>query len=173
MSASGPVWRPAGHDAELGAISRFITAETHLLDERRFEEWMALFTDDGYYWAPTNPAQPDALTHVSLFFDDMPTMQTRIARLRHPKIHMQIPHSRTVHIVGNVQVESQNEAGVIFVKCNFIMLEYRPTRPQNVWGGRYDYQLMRGDLAGTYRIAAKKATLVNSDDQFPSLALWF
>jgi len=173
MSASGTERRSEKCIADLDAITRFINAENHLLDERRFEEWMDLFTEDGYYWAPIDPQQADHLTHVSLFFDDKATMKTRIARLRHPKIHMQIPHSRTVRVVSNIQIDSGGAAGVLAVKCNFILLEYRPSRPQNVWGGRYDYQLVRGEDNDTYRIAVKKATLVNSDDQFPSLALWF
>ena len=31
----------------------FLYREARLLDERRYDEWLALFTEDGLYWAPT------------------------------------------------------------------------------------------------------------------------
>lgn len=151
-------------------VSDFVVAELAMLDDRLFEEWMGLFTEEGYYWAPVAQDQKDPFSYVSLFYDTVPTMRTRIGRLRHPRIFMQIPHSRTVHMASNFQVTAHNEEEVV-ARCNFTLLEYRPSRPQNVWGGRYDYVLaIKGD---TFRIKSKKATLVNSDDQFPSLALWF
>ncbi|CAN5368250.1 aromatic-ring-hydroxylating dioxygenase subunit beta [soil metagenome] len=158
--------RSALHDD----VADFINAELALLDDRHFEEWMALFTEDGHYWAPIEPGQKDPESHVSLFFDTVPTMKTRIARLRHPRIYMQVPHSRTVHMTSNLQVTAEDETSVT-ARCNFVMLEYRPTRPQNIWGGRYDYILAR-ETDG-FRIESKKASLVSSDDQFPSLAIWF
>ena len=36
-------------------VERFLYREARLLDERRFEEWMNLFAEDGYYWVPAAP----------------------------------------------------------------------------------------------------------------------
>ncbi len=33
-------------------VSQFLYHEARLLDERRWEEWAGLFTEDGIYWAP-------------------------------------------------------------------------------------------------------------------------
>ena len=157
---------------DLASVTDFITREMQLLDDRQFEEWMDLFAEDGYYWAPIKLDQENPYTHVSLFYDEKPTMKTRIARLRHPKVFMQQPHSRTVHLISNVSLNEVNSEGDLSVRCNFVMLEYRPTRSQNTWGGRYDYVLRRSNDA-TFSIVSKKTTLLNSDDQFPSLGVWF
>ena len=162
--------RQSGHANIYDNVRDFISLELSYLDDRRFEDWMALFTEDGHYWAPIAEGQPDPDNHVSLFYETVPTMGTRIERLRHSRIYMQIPHSRTIRLTSNLQIVA-HDARSITVRCNFMMLEYRPTRPQNVWGGRYDYVLSREGEG--FRIESKKATLVNSDDQFPSLALWF
>jgi len=82
-------------EASERSIIKFITREVELLDTRRFEEWAELFTEDGFYWAPVSPDQTDPREHVSLFYDDRKAMRTRIARLRHPQIHVQTPPSRT------------------------------------------------------------------------------
>ncbi|NKB22110.1 MAG: aromatic-ring-hydroxylating dioxygenase subunit beta, partial [Alphaproteobacteria bacterium] len=75
----------------------FLIHEGRLLDDREFEAWMELFTEDGLYWVPSTQGQPDPYNQASLFFDDRTLMKTRIERLRHPRIHIQTPPSRTNH----------------------------------------------------------------------------
>jgi 3-phenylpropionate/cinnamic acid dioxygenase small subunit len=165
------VAQQAAAGAPLAEIIEFVHAELDLLDRRQFEDWADLFTEDGRYWSPIDPDQPDPLNHVSLFFDDKPGMKMRIYRLRHPMIHMQTPPSRYLHMVTNFRGLATS-AGETTFKCNFLMFEYRRTRSQSIVGGTYDYRLVR-DADQKLRIKEKKATLVNSEDSFPSLAVWF
>lgn len=156
----------------VGEIEAFLIAEVAALDERRFEDWMDLFTDDGQYWAPARPDQDDPWEHVSLFFDDKDLMATRFARLGHPRVHAQIPPSRTSHMIGNVTVEPPDPAAAAYdVAARFMMLDYRPGHDQRVFGGRYDYRLLRA--AGTFRIVTKKATLLNCDAVHEAFSLPF
>ena len=149
----------------------FVHHEVELLDERRFEEWAALYTEDGYYWAPVGQAQGTPLNHVSLFYDDLRTIHTRIARLRHPRNYVQTPPSRTVHMVGNFRRIVASGSNEVEFRCNFTMFEFRLTKGQQIYGGTYDYRLRR--VGEDWRIVSKKASLVNSEDMFPSLAVWF
>ncbi|HZX26454.1 MAG TPA: aromatic-ring-hydroxylating dioxygenase subunit beta [Telluria sp.] len=158
-----------GIDSE--ALAAFVHRELDLLDQRRFEDWAALFTEDGYYWAPVAPDQASPLDHVSLFYDDVRTMKIRIARLRHPRIYVQNPASRTVHLVSNFRDIEEDGSGAVRLRCNFILFEFRLTKGQQIYGGTYDYLLRRE--GGDWRIAQKKASLANSEDMFPSLAVWF
>jgi len=119
-----------------------------------------------------NPEQADPHDHVSLFYDDKKTMTTRIARLRHPQVHVQTPPSRTVHLVSNFQI-TQSTRDSIDVRCNFILFEYRPFKGQNVFGGVYEYTLIPTLVESGYSIKRKKATIANSEDSFASLAIWF
>lgn len=162
-----------GEDAVAGLlllreVEAFLVREAGLLDDRRFEDWIALFADDGYYWAPAEPGQENPLAGVSLFFDDVAMLRTRIARLRHPRAHAQVPPSRTSRLVSNVAVEGRNPArGAVEASARFVLLEFRPGHAQRVFGGRYDYALLR-EGEGAFRIAAKKATILNCDDaHFP------
>ena len=84
------------------AFEVFLIRESRLLDERRFRDWMNLFTDDGTYWVPAVPGQESPHNQASLFYDDRQLMKTRIDRLEHPLIHVQTPPSQTVHLVGGV-----------------------------------------------------------------------
>jgi benzoate/toluate 1,2-dioxygenase beta subunit len=45
----------------------FLIHEAKLLDERRFRDWMELFTEDGAYWVPATPNQESPFNYASLF----------------------------------------------------------------------------------------------------------
>src|SRR6185295_8353132 len=106
------------------AAEAFLVNEARLLDERRFREWMELFTEDGVYWVPSAPDQKSPLDQASLFYDDRELMRTRVDRLEHPLIHVQTPPSRTVHLVTNITVEPADAAtGEVSLVSNLLMVE--------------------------------------------------
>jgi benzoate/toluate 1,2-dioxygenase beta subunit len=153
--------------SELHPIAQFLYREARLLDERRFEEWAVLFTDDGIYWAPTDPAATSPDTSVSLFFDDRRSMDARIKRLRHPEAHVAIPHSHTAHMLGNI--EAAQKDGQVIADAVFHVAEYRHTEPR-WYAGRVQYILVPHEDA--FRISCKKVTLVNSMASLTSMAFY-
>ena len=153
-------------------VETYIYREVALLDDRRFEDWAELFAEDGYYWAPATIDQQDPQSGVSLFFDDVPMMRTRFARLRHPRVHSQIPPSRTSHMVSNIEVAAADTADILSVTATFQMLEYRPGHEQRSFGGTYAYALRR-EAGGDFRIASKKAVIINCDDVHLPIAVPF
>ncbi len=164
--ASAPA---AGAGIDRAAIEQFLIHEARLLDERRFREWMELFTDDGTYWVPAVPDQASPFDQASLFYDDRDLMRTRVERLEHPRIHVQTPPSRTAHLVGNTLVEQADEAaGEYLVGSTVIMVEYRD-ETQRVFAGRQRHRLRR-DGAGL-RIVQKRVDLINCDSAFEAMAV--
>jgi len=147
----------------------FLIHEGRLLDDREFESWMDLFTEDGLYWVPSTPGQPDPYNQASLFFDDRQLMKTRIERLRHPRIHIQTPPSRTNHMVSNVIVEEADEkTGTYLVSSSMMMGEYR-LDVQRFFMGRQFHRLVHdGD---SFRIALKRINLINCDTAFEAMAV--
>lgn len=159
-------------DAEAVAL---ILRESRLLDERRFTEWMDLFTQDGYYWAPASLNQPDPHAHVSLMYDDREIMAQRIQRLSHPRAYAQLPPSRAVRQVSNISVDASDaQAAECMTRSVFVMVEYRPTLPeptQRVFAGTIHHTLRR---EGTeLKIASKKVELINCDATFSPVFLYF
>jgi ethylbenzene dioxygenase beta subunit len=150
-------------------LEEFIVREARLLDERRFRDWMALFTEDGTYWVPAVPDQRSPFDQASLFYDDRDLMRTRIERLEHPRIHVQTPPSRTAHIVGNVLVESIDEAkGEYVIGSTVIMVEYRDEQ-QRLFAGRQLHRLRRD--GASFRIMQKRVDLINCDSAFEAMAV--
>ena len=150
-------------------IELFLHREARLLDERRFTEWMDLFTEDSVYWVPAVPGQESPLNHVSLFFDDRTHMRTRVDRLGHPSIHVQDPPSRTLHHLGRVLIEDgTQDADEPVVTSTVLMVEYRLDN-QRIFPGRQVHRLRRE--GGSFRIALKRVDLINCDTVFGAIAV--
>jgi 3-phenylpropionate/cinnamic acid dioxygenase small subunit len=150
-------------------IETFLVHEARVLDERRYEDWLALFTEDGWYWVPVQEGQADPKETVSLIYDDRRLLETRVRRLAQTKLHAQEPKSRTSRIVTNVSVEARDDAGAT-VRSKFIVTEYR-RGAQIAYAGTYFHRLVR--RGGQFRIAWKRVDIVNSEDALPGLVVPF
>lgn len=169
-AAYGPVFgRIAG--IGVGEMTRseaeeFLYHEARLLDEGRLEEWLLLFTEDAYYWMPSQKGL-DPREETPIIYDDRATLEDRVFRLRSPAAHSQSPPSRTRHIISNVEVEPGPDQGAV-VYSNFVVYEVRLGLERSL-AGHTEHQL-RGEQAG-WRIALKKVWLMNRD--FPIYNLTF
>ncbi len=160
--APGPLLDPMEELLLVRELERFVANELELLDTRQFEQWSELFTDDGIYWAPSRVEQENAADEVSLLYDNRDLREMRFRRLRHPRVHAQVPHSRTTHVVGNFLIdEIDKSSGELTFHCRFVMHDYRPEMEQRAFSGRYDYRLLRH--GSSFRIKHKKALIINCD----------
>jgi 3-phenylpropionate/cinnamic acid dioxygenase small subunit len=155
---------------DMAEIEAFLVHEADLLDERRFDEWRDLFDEDGYYWVPLHPGQENPEDEVSLFYDDRKTMETRFARLNHPRIHAQSPPTRTCRIVGNARIEDDTGTDGLTVASKMILVDYRQGE-QRLFAGKVRHRLRR--TANGFRIAWKKVELINCDDVLGVIAIPF
>ncbi|MBV8835875.1 MAG: aromatic-ring-hydroxylating dioxygenase subunit beta [Alphaproteobacteria bacterium] len=149
----------------------FLVHEARLLDEARFDEWLALFTPDAQYWVPSEPNQVSPHDTVSLMYDDRRLLETRVRRLASPRIYSQEPRSRTSRIVGNVSLEeAPPDRTACTVRSKFMMIEFRRNE-QRLFGGTCLHRLVRRD--GALRIRFKRVDLVNCDAPLDGLVVPF
>jgi len=146
---------------DLGRCERFLMHEARLLDEGRFDDWLGLFTDDAWYWIPTEQDQQSPFDTVSLIYDDRRLLETRVRRLASPRIYSQEPRSRTSRIIGNVTLEEISADGpACTVRSKILVLENRRDS-QRLLGGTALHRLV--PLDGSLRIAWKRVDLLNCD----------
>ena len=138
---------------------RFLLHEARLLDEAKFDDWLALFTADAWYWVPSEPGQANPHDVVSLIYDDRRLLETRVRRLASPRMYSQEPRSRTSRMVANTAIEESDAAGTN-VRSKFLMIEYR-RESQRLFAGTALHRLVQAD--GAIRIAWKRVDLVNCD----------
>jgi 3-phenylpropionate/cinnamic acid dioxygenase small subunit len=146
----------------------FLVHEARLLDEARFDQWLALFTEDAHYWVPSEPDQASPHDTVSLMYDDRRLLETRVRRLASPRIYSQEPRSRTSRIVTNVSLADAD--GGSLVRSKFVLIEYRREQ-QRLFAGTYFHRLIVRD--GAIRIAMKRVDLVNCDAPMDGLVVPF
>src|SRR5579883_2050738 len=109
-------------DADLiREVEQFLYREARLLDERRFREWLDLFTDDLRYFmvnrsnryppaskaiAVLDPsAAPDREDERAILDESKETLAARVARLDTGMAWAEDPPSRTRHLIANIEVE--------------------------------------------------------------------
>jgi 3-phenylpropionate/cinnamic acid dioxygenase small subunit len=144
---------------DVARCEQFLVHEARLLDDARFDEWLALFTADAWYWVPIEAEQKNPHETVSLIYDDRRLLETRVRRLASPRIYSQEPRSRTSRMVANVTIE-EAEAAACTVRSKFLTLEYR-REGQRMFGGTVFHRLVQTEEG--VRIAWKRVNLVNCD----------
>jgi 3-phenylpropionate/cinnamic acid dioxygenase small subunit len=152
-----------------------IYRECRLLDQLALEEWLTLFTEDGLYWLPIADGEPDQADElISIVYDDAERRSERVYRTLHTPVLDQNPRSRTVHLVGNVEVGEPDAAGDTRVLCSQIVAELRPggqgqlgLNTTRVFAARCEYRLRPGPAG--WRIALKKVVLLDADQPLYNL----
>lgn len=147
------------------AIESFLYREARLMDEHRFDEWLALWTNPARYWVPCNEDDIDPTRQVSIIYDDYTRLGQRIERLKSGSVQAMDPKPRMRRLISNIEVE-RDQNGQFTVGSNFILCLARE-HTQQLWSGRSIHALRR-DAAG-FKIAEKKVLLINSDQEMPLL----
>src|SRR3954451_7289743 len=156
--------------AERDRFRMLVETEARLLDQLRFDEWLALYTPECLYWVPTSPDAGDPRREVSISFDDRRRMEDRIFRLRTGYAWSQAPKSRTIRMVSNVEVFSTGNENARMVRSNFLISEFRVdgTRLLCGWcGHRFVCE------QGRWLIAVRQVNLIDCDQNLrnPSIVI--
>ena len=147
-----------------------IEREARLLDQLRFDEWLAMYSPECIYWVPGTPEAGDPRREISISFDDRRRMEDRIYRLRTGYAWSQAPKSRTVRMISNVEVFATAQSTVRMVRSNFLISEFRVdgTRFLSGWcGHRFEQR------DGRWEIQARQVNLIDCDQNLrnPSIVL--
>jgi 3-phenylpropionate/cinnamic acid dioxygenase small subunit len=154
---------------DLRVIEQFLYREALLLDEKRWQEWLALYTADCFYWVPSVVGQKDPVDTISLYAEDRMRMEMRIIRITHPHAWSQDFPTRMSHVVGNVMLDPEGGKGAdggktpradLVVRSTVHILEHRKEE-QRLFGGSVRHWLRRED--GELKIAMKRIDLINCD----------
>jgi 3-phenylpropionate/cinnamic acid dioxygenase small subunit len=163
-------------DELIREVEQFLYREARLLDERRFHEWLELFTNDVRYWMVTrsnlyprsskaiailNPGRNvDETTEedrLAILDETKQTLEGRVARLETGMAWAEDPPSRTRHLIANVEVAPCDTPSELAVYSNFIVYRSRSETEQDFYVGARRDTLSRID--GALLISSRKITL--------------
>ena len=134
MNGRGLPYFELKHQAE-----EFLYEEAELLDQRRFDEWLELFSDDLVYFMPIrrNVKFGEHAAHentregedISWFEEDKATLSKRVAQINTGVHWAEEPLSRVCHMVSNVQLveirPAVEDAREIVVRSRFLIYQNR------------------------------------------------
>ena len=151
-------------------VEDFLYQEAELLDERRYEEWLDLFTPDARYWMPMrrNVPHDDPAREftrqgldVNWFDEGKDTLTRRVAQIRTGLHWAEEPPSRICHVVANVQILETSPPGPspveVSVKSRFLIYRNRVETETDLLVGKREDLLRRVD--GGWKIARRKIVL--------------
>jgi 3-phenylpropionate/cinnamic acid dioxygenase small subunit len=149
---------------------RLLEREARLLDQLRYDEWLAMYAPECVYWVPSTPNAGDPRREIAVMFDDRRRLEDRIYRMRTGFAWSQAPASRTIRLISNVEVFSTARDDAWMLRSNFLISEFwgDETRVLTGWAG---HRIVRGDAG--WKIQAKQVNLIDCDQSIrnPSIIL--
>src|SRR5437016_11111987 len=119
-------------------VAEFLYHEAELLDERRYEEWLALLADDIRYWMPMRrnvkfgEEQREftrETTDINWFDEGKDTLTRRVKQIQTGIHWAEEPVSRISHLVSNVRLieatPSFAEPREVTTRCRFLIYRNR------------------------------------------------
>jgi PAH dioxygenase small subunit len=147
------------------AVQDFLWYEAELLDDRRFEDWLALFTDDVRYTAPVSVTRktpnPTVVDDIGYFDETLQSLTLRVRRLRTDVAWAEDPPSHTRRFVTNIRVRPTETEGELAVRSALLLYRSRGDLGAHdlIVGERQD--LLRA-VDGELRIARRRVVLDQS-----------
>ena len=152
-------------EATIREVEQFLYREARLLDERRFHEWLELFTDGVRYWMagrrnrypksskaiaildPNRYVEEDLTedAELAILDENKQTLSARVARLDTGMAWAEDPPSRTRHLLANIEVEPGDAASEFEVYSNLIVYRSRSETEQDFYVGARRDVLRRVD----------------------------
>jgi 3-phenylpropionate/cinnamic acid dioxygenase small subunit len=151
-------------------IEAFLYQEAELLDERRYEAWLDLFTDDAHYFMPMRRNVPHdepereftrAGVDVNWFDEGKDTLTRRVKQILTGIHWAEEPPSRICHLISNIQILATAPAGPapaeVTVKSRFLVYRNRVETETDVLVGKREDLLRRAN--GGWKIARRRIVL--------------
>lgn len=148
--------------ATFSTLSDLLFEEAACLDERRWDDWLALYADDAVFWLPSWNDEfeltADPHGEVSLFYvHGKDALTDRVWRWSSGGSPASLPLPRTSHLIGNIRVlRCDGNEAELTARWNCQL--FRRQRSWN-YAGSYRHQLRMID--GHWRIAHKYVVLTN------------
>ena len=161
--------------SDMSAALAVLRNDGMLIDEGRWDDWLALYAPEAEFWIPAwrtdEDLTADPQTQLShIYYAGRAGLEDRVMRLRTQRSPASVPLSRTSHMIGNTAPADPAPAlpeGHIRLRsagpCHVYFLRGRDSHP---FFGRVEHEL-RPAGGGGWLIAKKKVVLVN--DFIPSL----
>lgn len=150
------------------AAKQLVNLEGRLLDQKKWDEWLALYAPDAEYWIPAWNGDleltTDPRSQLSLiYYPTRSGLEDRVFRIRTNLSSASTPLPRTSHMISNILVEPLTD-GKLFVTSSWQVHAFR-NKKLTTYAGHYEHTLRPN--GNGWLIARKKTVVIN--DVIPSV----
>ena len=129
----------------LNKIENLIFLEADLLDRKKWQIWLDLYTSDCVIWIPTWDTEESLVEDPEFSVNMMylvgkPALEARVHRITSVDAYASLPLSRTMHSVTNIRLIEET-SNYLEVSAKWTVLCLDPRRGKIWRGGWYDYLL--------------------------------
>jgi benzoate/toluate 1,2-dioxygenase beta subunit len=152
------------------AARALLEREARLLDRHAYRDWLGLFAPECVYWLPGRPDGGDPRREVAVAFFDRRRLEDHVYRLSTGVAWSQIPRSRTVHFVSNIEVFRAGPDAHLMVRSNLMLSEFRAGDSRTLAGWCAHRLARQGD---GWKILVKQVNLLECDQNLRNPSLIF
>lgn len=134
--------------------------EAKLLDDKAYETWQELYTEDGIYVIPIDHDATDFKTSLNMVFDDTRMRKMRVDRMVQGYAPSSIAAARTVRVVARFTVTEVSDTEVRLSSAQMISAYKR--NEFETYGAELEHVIRLADDGD--RIALKVIRLPHSED---------
>jgi benzoate/toluate 1,2-dioxygenase beta subunit len=144
-------------------VEDFLYREARLLDDRQWDEWLALYSPQVEYWMPAwdddDQLVDDPQQHISLiYYPNRDGLEDRVFRIKTERSGASMPEPRTSHNIANVEITAERD-GELDVRFNWFTLSHRYKDTLTFFGTSY-YSL---DVRGPSPLITRKKVVLKND----------
>ena len=144
-------------------IQAFLYREARLLDDREWDEWLALYRKDAEFWMPAwdddDQLTRDPHSEISLiYYPNREGLEDRVYRIKTERSGASTPEPRTTHQVTNLEILSQ-DGDTVELRFNWHTLSHRYKKTGSFFGTCF-YTL---DVSDDTPLITRKVVQLNND----------
>lgn len=148
-------------DAQWLAVSRFLGRESLLLDEKDWDGWLGLYTDDAVYWVPAwddrERLTADPNREISLiYYPNRGGLEDRVFRIRTGRSSASTPGARTSHMFTLLSVADKGD--LVQVRTSWSVTSVLEGTVTTYHGSAH-YDLV--PAGGSFQIQRKETIIIN------------
>ncbi len=153
-----------GAQLSLKDVCKFLYREVRYLDDRQWDDWLALYSPDVEFWMPSwddnDRLTEDPQKEISLiWYGHRGGLEDRVFRIRTERSSAtSLPEPRTSHNIANVEILGQ-DSGQCRLRFNWVTLSYRYKTVDTYFGTSF-YTL---DTSGPEPLIRQKKVILKND----------
>lgn len=143
---------------------QFLYREARFLDDRQWDDWLALYAPDAEFWMPAwdddDKLVENPQTDISLiYYPHKGGLEDRVFRIRTERSSAtSLPEPRTSHNITNVEILEQSD-GLCRLRFNWLTFNFRYKTTDTYFGTSY-YTI---DTSGEQPLIKNKRVVLKND----------